>query len=381
MLRSETALPTVTIDDRHGFPAGGRALTGKRMLHDTASMTIKDNKLKVYLDGFEKESPAIYVAPGDEGYWSNLSREQNTELISLLDTRSTRECIEATQPALADVIFSPKRVAALDLLQLKGSETAVDLGCMWGAITIALAKQAANVLGVDQTMESLKFSEARAAEAELDNVYFLRANLRQLPLPADTFDVAIVNGVLEWIPVLEPVVVDDYWKGSQVRYETGKPGEMQVDFLRNVHATLKPGGRLMLAIENRYDYKMFCGVPDPHTGTRFTTIVPRRIATLISKTAKKRDYRPWIYSFDGLKALLQSAGFSSVRLYACWPDYRFPEYIQPYGARNQSFTPTSCRQNGRVTAKRLVANRLEWLMFKLFNLQFFAPSIIAIAQE
>ena len=143
-------------------------------------MTPRHERLEQYLGQFERESERLFLAPNTDGYWSNLSREQNAELVSLLGTRPTRECIAATQPHHAEVIYSPKRAAALELLQLDGTEVAVDLGCMWGAITIPLTKQAGRVLGVDQTIESLKFTEARAVEEGLDNVSLLRGNLRDL---------------------------------------------------------------------------------------------------------------------------------------------------------------------------------------------------------
>lgn len=344
-------------------------------------MMTSQESLPRYLGDFQKESKRIYVSSNRDGYWSNLSKQQNAELMAILGTRPTKECIEATQPFFKEIIFSEKRAAGLELLQLNGTETAVDLGCMWGAITIPLAKQVAHVLGVDQTIESLKFSEARAEEERLENVSFLCGNLRDLVLPKETFDVAIVNGVLEWVPELEPIVVNDYWYGTKPRSATGNPGEMQMAFLKNINAGLKPGGRLMLAIENRYDYKMFCGIRDPHTGTFFTTLAPRWLANVISKIFKKREYRPWIYSFKGLELLLKDAGFKSIKLHACWPDYRLPDHINPYGEKNEHFRPISPRKKGKISFKHLVANRIEWLVFKKFNLQFFAPSIIAIVEK
>jgi cyclopropane fatty-acyl-phospholipid synthase-like methyltransferase len=355
-------------------------------------MKNQDN-LSDYLESFPKESTHIYISQNKDGYWSNLSKKQNAELMAMLGTRSTKECITATEPSHVDVIFSEKRAAGLELLQLTGTETAVDLGCMWGAISIPLAKQTAAVLGVDQTIESLKFSEARAKEENLDNISFLCGNLREITLPQNTFDVAIVNGVLEWVPEQDPVVVEDYWYKAkynakykainEVKSEVkSNPGEIQKAFLENVYTGLKDGGRLMLAIENRYDYKMFFGIKDPHTGTLFTTLVPKWLANIISKIVKKREYTPWIYSFKELEQLLKSSGFSSVELHACWPDYRNPEHINKYGVRNPHFTPISAhKRNGKIGFKKLVANRIEWTLFKVFNIQFFAPSIIAIAHK
>jgi hypothetical protein len=50
--------------------------------------------------------------------------------MAMLETLNTKKCIEDTNPKLVDVIFSEKRAAALELLQLKGTESVVDLGCI-----------------------------------------------------------------------------------------------------------------------------------------------------------------------------------------------------------------------------------------------------------
>ena len=74
------------------------------------------------------------------------------------------------------------------------------------------------------------------------------------------------------------------------------------------------------------------------------------------------------------------AGFQNFEIYSCWPDYRMPDYITPHGVKSQFFRPINPRKKGKLKFKRLVANRIEWVLFKLFNLQFFAPSMIIIAK-
>ena len=329
-----------------------------------------------------KESDKIYLTQKIEGYWSNLSKDTNLDLISKLETKSSKKCIEEINPMLLDVIYSEKRVAALELLQLNGKESVVDLGCMWGALSIPTAKQVEYVLGIDQTLESLKFTEFRAKEENLENIELLCGNLREIILPENSFDVAIVNGVLEWIPETETIVVEDYIKKNNKRFSEGNPKIMQMNFLKNIHNGLKNKGRIFLAIENRYDYKMFFGQKDPHSGLHFTTISPRWLANAISKVFKNREYRPWIYSFQEIQELLNKANFKNIHLFSCWPDYRFPEYINTYGVYNEYFKPIDIRNDkGDKSLKRMIANRIEWLLFKKFNFQFFAPSIIAIAEK
>ena len=340
----------------------------------------KTGPLKAFLSQFSLKNDLIrYSSTG--GYWSNLSKDQNDELLSQIDKGSCDETVQNLFPKLYDVIFSSKRSAGLGLLELKGHEVGVDLGCMWGALSVPLAKRIRHVLAVDQTYESLLFLKKRSSEEKIRNLSLLHANLRELELPEKVFDIVLINGVLEWIPEVENIVVDEYWYGRGHRDSVSNPMKMQKDFLKKVHTTLNVDGKVMLAIENRYDYKMFFGVRDPHVGLPFTTILPRFAANFISKIIRSRPYLPWIYSFEDTKNLLLESGFSSVKLFSVWPDYRFPDHITPYKSRNPYFKPISIRKDGKIQLKRLIANRIEMILFKLFNIQFVAPSIIAIAQK
>jgi SAM-dependent methyltransferase len=329
-----------------------------------------------------KETDRIFLTKKIDSHLPNLSKEQGSRLMSIFGTISTKQYIEETSPMHTQAAFSGKHVSALELLQLNGTETVVDLGCMYGELSIPLAKQVSYVLGIDQTLEPLKFTEVRANENNLDNIDLICDNLREIKLPEDTFDVAVVYGGLQWLPKIEPIVSDDCLHKDIERESVRNPSEIQLDFLRNVHSGLKAKGRLFLSIENRYDYKFFFGVKNPHSGMNLTTVLPKWIANIVSRLFKIRNYRTWVYSFNELEELLKKAGFSKIKLHACWPDYRFPEYINEYGEFNQYFRPTSTRnQDGVVKIKRVIANRLEWLIFKKLNLQIFSPSIIAIAKK
>jgi SAM-dependent methyltransferase len=318
-----------------------------------------------------------------QGYWSNLSQDDNRKLVELLRTRTTVDAIRATHPGFEQVIYSPKRAGGLELLELKGHETCVDFGCMWGALTVPLAKLSAEVLAVDQTLPSLQFLAARAREEGLTNIVPLCHDIRALPdLPLQA-DVAVVNGVLEWVGEEEPVELEAYFAKRLSRGYTARAGERQRAFLRTVHNTLKPGGRLYLAIENRYDFKMFLGGPDPHIGLPFTTLLPRRAADWVSRAVLGRSYVTWIYSFRGLRRLLEATGFRQIDLYMCFPDYRYPDRITHYGEPLDDYELTIGRLNaaGRPTLKRAFARAGELVLMRTLRCNSLSPSIIAIAKK
>jgi hypothetical protein len=149
-----------------------------------------------------------------------------------------------------------------------------------------------------------------------------------------------------------------------------------------VRRTLKPGGRLYLAIENRYDFKMFLGANDPHVGIPFTTLLPRAAADWVSRRVLGRPYVTWIYSFRALRRLLGRAGFRDCDLYMCFPDYRYPERIMPYAQRLDDYAPTIGRlgASGRPTLKRRVARGVETVLFRMLQARALSPSIIALAR-
>ena len=44
------------------------------------------------------------------------------------------------------------------------------------------------------------------------------------------------------------------------------------DFLINIKRLLKPDGKLLIAIENQYGLKYWCGTPEDHVGIPFESI-------------------------------------------------------------------------------------------------------------
>jgi hypothetical protein len=331
---------------------------------------------------YKQKDKGLFSSETD-GYWSNLSKEENTKLLSAVDVLSTREALIKYQPKLEDVIYSPKRAAGLELLGLTGDEFCIDYGCMWGALTIPLAKRVAHVLGVDQTEDSLKFLQARAREEGLQNIDLLRADLRKLPLLEAKADVGIINGVLEWIPENGQIALKDYYGKHSSKTYSGNPQEKQQSFLKRAFDNLKQNGRLFVAIENRYDFKMFMGVKDPHANLMFTSFLPRALANVISKVKLGRPYVNWIYSFSGLKELLLNSGASSVELYMCFPNYQFPDQIIPLEKGLSQFRPTITVGDtvGARKLKRYFGRAVEKTLFKSLQCKQLSPSIIAIAYK
>jgi hypothetical protein len=330
-----------------------------------------------------KETEENIFYSGSQGYWSNLNKDENARLLASVMSLGTQGAISKYHPEISEVIFSPKRAGGLELLDLSGDETCVDYGCMWGALTIPLAKRCKYVLGVDQTPDSLRFLKARLKEDVLNNVDLLCSNLKKIEVLKNKFDIAIVNGVLEWIPEEGNVELKSYFGKFGAKDYSACPGELQLSFLKKAFENLSDNGKLYLSIENRYDFKMFLGVNDPHANIPFASVLPRSLANHESRLLLGRPYVNWLYSFNGIHRLLRNAGFCKIDLYMCFPDYRFPERIIPYekSITNYSLTISAFNSHGKKTFKRLFARSAEYLAFKMAGLRCLAPSIIAVAHK
>ncbi|MBF0405786.1 MAG: class I SAM-dependent methyltransferase [Candidatus Riflebacteria bacterium] len=329
-------------------------------------------------------SSGIFLTDHLAGYWSNLSKIENTRLINLLKTSSSLNLIRELYPYLEEVIYSPKRTAGLELLDIKGSESCIDYGCMWGALSIPLAKRTNSVIGVDQTLESLEFLKSRSIEEKLDNIELICADLRRLPDFNLKFDIALVNGVLEWIPEEGIIELGSYYGNFQQKNYAENPGLQQKAFLEYVYNQLKTGGKIYLAIENRYDWKMFFGAKDPHANIAYTTIVHRSLANIISKWQLGRPYVNWIYSFSEIKKLLLETGFCKTELFAAFPDYRFPEKIIPFNKKYAHLIPVASKlrdSSGRIILMSVLSWLIKSFIFRNLRLISLSPSIIAIAHK
>jgi len=342
--------------------------------------------IQKYLESNYQLSDKIYQDQNSSGYWSNLSKDDQKILFSQLNNYSTQYVIRKYFPQHYDVIFNPRRAVGLKLLEIKQDEIGVDYGCMWGGLLIHAAKSCKEILGIDQTYESLKFLRQRIIEEGLENSYLLNMNLRSDFDFQALFDFAIVNGVLEWIPETKNVHVNDYLAKKNSKYIKSKhdPRKLQLEFLKKVNNGLRTNGRLFLAIENRFDYQFFLWKKDPHTNTYYTAFLPRRFSNFISNIYSGRPYVNYIYSYNELLVLLREAGFDKVTTHASFPDYHTPNKIINIESQDYSFEPVyfSPETNNYIRkAGRIIRKRLDSLIFDKLRLLKLAPTFIIIANK
>ena len=328
----------------------------------------------------------IFFNSSFNGYWSNFDEKDQDLIFNKLKDKKTEYIIKKYFHKYYRMIFDKERCVALPFLNIKKKYIGIDYGCMWGNLLVEASKKSKYMVGVDQTLDSLKFVKKRINENKIKNISLINENLRNnIPLE-NSFDFSIVNGVLEWIPTREKVNLKTFFTPSQKNNDfKSDPEKDQLNFLKMVFKNLKKDGKLYLAIENKFDYQYFLWKRDPHSDLFYTTFLPRNISNIISKIFKKKKYVNYIYSKNELLKILNDVGFCEVKIYAAFPDYRFPKKIisleKKYKSDFSLFKYEGSNNSLIARIFKFIRKCLDYVIYKKLKLFYFSPSFIIIAKK
>lgn len=189
--------------------------------------------------------------------------------------------------------FSHLRHNSVEWLPFDKKAKVLEIGSGCGAITGLLADKAGAVVGVDLSDRRSQINAYR--HADKDNITLLVGNFKDIEpdLPAD-FDYVLLIGVFEYACL--------YMDGAHP-YEA---------MLRIMKRHLKPDGRLVMAIENKFGLKYWAGCAEDHSGTFFSGLEGYPDGGSARTFTRK-----------GLEKLLGAGGFTDYSFYYPYPDYKF----------------------------------------------------------
>jgi SAM-dependent methyltransferase len=174
----------------------------------------------------------------------------------------------------------------------ESTATCLEIGGGCGAITGALCDKLSEVIVVELSKRRASINYER--HKHRDNLTIMAGNLNDMHFD-QRFDYITLNGVLEYA-------------GSFT-----KTDDPYGDFLLQIKAYLKPGGKLIVAIENRYGLKYFAGAREDHTTRHFDGIEGYPDNDTVRTFGRIE-----------LEQLLARSGYPNQRFYYPHPDYKMP---------------------------------------------------------
>jgi precorrin-6B methylase 2 len=201
----------------------------------------------------------------------------------------------------------------------------LELGAGCGAITRYLGETANSVVAVEGSLRRCQINAVRMRG--LDNVEVVASEVSDF-CPDISFDTVVIVGVLEYAGLFV------------------KSRQPHLEFLKQAKSFLKPGGKLLLAIENKMGLKYFAGAPEHHVSIPMFGI-ENRYDTQGVMTFSKTE----------LTDLLQLAGFTTSYFHAPVPDHKLTRaVVSERGMKTRGSIPKELFQQTAYTDRQLPDN-------------------------
>ncbi len=231
--------------------------------------------------------------PGEDFYCDGAVEDEILELVRNLSTVEYQKAIQEKKSWPVLYHLSPLRENIVEWIPMEKGAKVLEVGSGCGAITGALARKAGSVTCVDLSKKRSMINAHRHSDCE--NVTIHVGNFKDIePDLADDFDYICLIGVFEY---------GQSYIGGDTPFE---------DFLRILLPHLKQGGRIVIAIENKYGLKYFAGCKEDHLGTYFSGI---------ENYAQGGGVRT--FSRVGLERIFKNCGVEESHFYYPYPDYKF----------------------------------------------------------
>lgn len=236
--------------------------------------------------------------------------------------------------------LSPIRENLLEWYDFGEGKTLLEIGAGCGGVTGLFCRKCDRVVAIDLSRRRSMINAYRNKNA--DNLEIMVGNFEDIAIE-EKFDYVTLIGVLEY---------------SICYIKSASPF---VDMLKKARSYLKPDGKIIIAIENKYGIKYWAGAREDHTGKLMDGLEG------YSDVERVRTF-----SKAGLEALLKDAGLNSPEFYYPLPDYKLPTevYSRKYLPKQYPFnenTPNFDRERYSYFDEVKVMNELiQEGMFEVF---------------
>lgn len=172
----------------------------------------------------------------------------------------------------------------------------LEVGAGCGAITGVLSKMSEKVTCIELSKKRSLINATR--HKEMNNIEIMVGNFETIePNITEKYDYITLIGVLEYA-------------GSYIHSESP-----YVDLLKKIEKHLAPGGKIIVAIENKYGLKYLAGCKEDHTGIYFEGIEGYTNSQGVET-----------FGIRKLRELVDEIGMQA-KFYYPYPDYKLPSTI------------------------------------------------------
>lgn len=229
-----------------------------------------------------------------------------------MDAKSDYEIakyIEAVQPGgdfneilLKDIrwdVFyhlSPLRRSLFNWYPFKKGAALLEIGSAFGALTGLFCETCGHVTALERS--ELRAQAVCRRYQDVKNLEVYQTDAAHFDTE-ETYDYVILTGILE------------------KQFSGSKQNELYISFLRSLQRFLKPDGKMLIAADNRYGLRYFCGARNPFTGRAFSGLNQYEEENRSGYSWGKKEFC----------GLLEQAGFLHYKFYYPLPDYRVPQLI------------------------------------------------------
>jgi len=261
----------------------------------------------------------VVVLNKGSNYYGEVKAEAKEEVVSRLEAGEhwrdvVWDMFRHSYEFLHHIITDETRNDFSTLLPISKDATVLDLGAGWGTTSCHFAQRARRVISLDGTFDRTLFIQNRITQDKVDNIHTVCTNILDKPFMENSFDVVLLNGVLEWV-------------GTSLA--DLDPREAQLATLKEVRRILKPEGALYIGIENSHGYRYIMGGMDDHTALFHIGYHTREKANEVRFKHQNKRYDTYTYDMSGYGKLLEEAGFSCKDFYYPYPDYKWVNALFP----------------------------------------------------
>ncbi len=206
------------------------------------------------------------------------------------DANKWSDIYTSTSPNVEAISFRKRRDFSVQyaLENIPDNSTILDLGCGAGPVLVQLQKYQYQLIGIDYSNDMLLHA-SRELDANLANVFLIRAECEKVPILDESVDFVVCLGVISYAESIDATI-------------------------QELYRIIKPGGQVIVSYRNKYNDVLL----DPVILIKFLITLPFKIIKSNEKKIGRSIPRAEVYSSIKKSAFKikheEQIGFGNLRL-------------------------------------------------------------------